>query len=118
MIRFSVASEKRWALASALQEIASSPAATVCEDLLQSLLGRCNWAFSVRRVLLGIWEVIYKALKSPNRPKGFVLLTPKLRRELWLAAALLPLAEEHTAPFHDTLTLFDASGKSSVGNGG
>jgi hypothetical protein len=117
-MRFAVAAEKRWALAQALREIARSPASNVEEELLESLLGKSNWCFLVRRVLLGVWEVVYKALHSPNRPEGLVILTPRLRKELWLAAALLPLAEEHSAPFHDTLTLFDASGKSSRGNGG
>ena len=90
----------------------------MCEKQLASVVGDVTWAFLVRRPLLSLLDVCYKAPHSPNRPPGFVWLTSTLVRELWLCAGLLPLAESTSSLFTDCLTTFDASGKSRLGNGG
>jgi len=90
----------------------------MCEKQLASIVGGVTWAFLVRRPLLSVLDVCYKAPHSPNRPPGKVRLTPALVRELWLCAGLLPLAESTSSLFTACLTTFDASGKSSRGNGG
>jgi hypothetical protein len=119
LMRFAVRAVKRRRLASALHLIISSGARCVEVEYFESLLGDAVWCLLCRRPLLSVLRLAYKALHKAKR-KGAVrlLLFDGLRLELFLLAAVLPLAEERSRSFADVLYTFDASGASKKGAGG
>jgi hypothetical protein len=121
LLRHSVPAKKRRRvarMANALVLASRRKGSYVCEHLLASLYGDLTWIFLVRRLLLSVLDLGYRAPRSPNRPRGLVRVERPLADEIWLAANLVPLAESTSAFFTDTLWTFDASGKSRAGNGG
>lgn len=117
-IIWQVAPERRQRTVRAIEAVLNSKADRISDDLLDTIMGNVVWEILVNRCFLSIFQMLYKALNSPNKPPGAVLLTPALREELWLVTALSPcFYHESASPFHTAAT-FDASGVSRVGNGG
>ena len=117
-MEFQVRPERRRETAANLLALSRSPEPSVDDQDLDAVLGNSAWEMLVDRPWLSIWRVAYRARHSPNKPVGRTLLTPGLREELWLAAVMSPCFVRRTLPVHDTLTVFDASGRNRHGNGG
>jgi hypothetical protein len=115
---FEVAPRRRRATAETFRFLAQSDASFVDEGLLETLLGNAVWEMLGYRPALSIFRVVYKALHSPNRPPGRVLLTEALREEFLIASLLTPTFVGRTNEAFATAAVFDASGKSHRGNGG
>ncbi len=85
----------------------------VDEAYLREMVGRLNWNFLVRRALLSVLGIVYRALNSPNRPTGKVHSGQDMATELWVAGGMLVFAETISAEFADKAWVYDAckSGK-------
>jgi hypothetical protein len=117
-MEFQVAPSRRRATAEAFRLLATSAEAFVDEDLLQTLLGNVVWEMLANRPALSIMRVVFKALHSPNRPAGRVLLSSALREEFLALSLLAPVFVRRTVDVCSTAAVFDASGKARHGNGG
>ena len=122
LIRFAVSAERRRRISDELLSMVigffRGRIKLVNEKYLESLVGELTWSLLIRRCLLGALDITYKALRSPNRPAGQIIITAPLANEWFMVAGLLVFAENYTKNFSSTLWAFDACGKSKWGQGG
>jgi hypothetical protein len=117
-MRVAVAPERRGSTEAQVRALLAGKFTHITEEYFDHLVGKLVWDVLVRRPFLSVYDLVFRARHSKNRPTGLVWLSPRLRQELAMIVDLLPLMEHRSKPLSDMMYIFDASGVNSLGNGG